>query len=86
MPRVSMSHFGSAPLLGKFETVQVGNPKIGSEEIVIVRCRYRFRNLLDETMVAEGPRNIFLNQIRKMYPDIFIRVVASAACNATFLS
>ena len=68
----------------KFETVQVGDLKIGSEEVVIVRCRYRFKNLLDETVVAESPRNIVLNLIRKMNPDIFIHAVVNAACDAPF--
>ena len=68
----------------KFETVQVGDLKIGSEEVVIVRCRYRFKHLLDETVVAESPRNIVLNLIRKMNPDIFIHAVVNAACDAPF--
>lgn len=68
----------------KFETIRVEDFRIDSEEVVIVRCRNRFRNLLDETVAAESPRNIVLNLIRKMNPEAFIHAVTNAAFDAPF--
>ena len=68
----------------KFETIRVADLKIDSDEVEIVRGRHRFRNVLDETVVAESPRNIVLNLIRKMNPDIFIHAVVNAAYDAPF--
>jgi hypothetical protein len=40
--------------------------------------------LLDETVVVESPRNIVLNLIRNMNPDVFIQGVVNGAYNAPF--
>ncbi|KAL2898941.1 Scarecrow-like protein 14 [Bienertia sinuspersici] len=45
----------------KWETIRVEDLKIGSDEVVAVNCLYRFRNLLDETIMADSPRNAVLN-------------------------
>ncbi|KAE8683107.1 hypothetical protein F3Y22_tig00111215pilonHSYRG00064 [Hibiscus syriacus] len=45
---------------------------------------YRLRNVLDETVIVESPRNKVLNLIRKMNPDVFILGVVNGAYTAPF--
>ncbi|CBI31657.3 unnamed protein product, partial [Vitis vinifera] len=68
----------------RWETIQVEDLKIDSDELLVVNCNCRFRNLLDETVVVESPRNIVLNLIRKMNPDIFIQGIVNGGYGAPF--
>ncbi|KAJ9684286.1 hypothetical protein PVL29_016662 [Vitis rotundifolia] len=71
-------------LAQKFETVQIEDLKLDNDEVLAVRSRYRFRNLPDETVVAESPRDSVLTLIRKMNPDVFIHAIVNAACDTPF--
>ncbi|KAL2925514.1 Scarecrow-like protein 14 [Bienertia sinuspersici] len=68
----------------KWETIRVEDLKIGSDEVVAVNCLYRFRNLLDETIMADSPRNAVLNLVRKIKPNIFVHGVVNGSYNAPF--
>ncbi|EOY18043.1 Transcription factor GRAS - like 9 [Theobroma cacao] len=68
----------------KWDTIQIEDLRIDSDEVLVVNCMYRLRNLLDETVVVESPRNKVLNLIRKMNPDVFILGIVNGACNAPF--
>ncbi|OMO96790.1 Transcription factor GRAS [Corchorus olitorius] len=68
----------------KWDTIQIEDLKIDGDEVVVVNCMYRLRNLLDETVVVESPRNKVLNLIRKMKPDAFILGIVNGAYSAPF--
>ncbi|OMO59032.1 Transcription factor GRAS [Corchorus capsularis] len=68
----------------KWDTIQIEDLKIDRDEVVVVNCMYRLRNLLDETVVVESPRNKVLNLIRKMKPDVFILGIVNGAYSAPF--
>ncbi|XP_061354235.1 scarecrow-like protein 9 [Gastrolobium bilobum] len=68
----------------KWETVQLEELKIDRDEYLVVTCFYRGKNLLDESVVVESPRNNFLSLIRKINPDIFIHCLINGAFNAPF--
>ncbi|XVE99586.1 hypothetical protein REPUB_Repub03eG0212400 [Reevesia pubescens] len=68
----------------KWDTIQIEDLRIDSNEVVVVNCMYRLRNLLDETVVVESPRNKVLNLIRKMNPDVFLLGIVNGACSAPF--
>ncbi|KAF5193387.1 Scarecrow-like protein [Thalictrum thalictroides] len=68
----------------KWETVQIEDLKIEPGELLIVNCLYRFRNLLDETVVLDSPRNAVLKLIRKMNPAVFIHGIINGAFSAPF--
>ncbi|KAF5742683.1 hypothetical protein HS088_TW09G00734 [Tripterygium wilfordii] len=68
----------------KWDTIQIEDLKIDKDEVLVVNSIYRLRNLLDETVIVESPRNIVLNLIRKMNPDIFILGTVNGAYNAPF--
>ncbi|KAK8596327.1 hypothetical protein V6N12_064824 [Hibiscus sabdariffa] len=68
----------------KWETIQTEDLKIDSNEVVAVTSLFRFRNLLDETVVLNSPRDSVLNLIRKIKPDVFVHSVVNGSYNAPF--
>lgn len=68
----------------KWETIRIEDLKINTGEMVVVNCRFRFRNLLDESVVVESPRNIVLKLIRKMNPDLFVHGIVNGAYGVPF--
>ncbi|XP_065877434.1 scarecrow-like protein 14 [Euphorbia lathyris] len=68
----------------KWETIQIDDLKIQSGEVIAVNCLFRFKNLLDETVVVNNPKNIVLNLIRKINPKIFIQSIVNGSYNAPF--
>ncbi|KAG8496394.1 hypothetical protein CXB51_007595 [Gossypium anomalum] len=70
----------------KWETIRTEDLKINSDEVIAVNCLCRFRNLLDETVVLNSPRDTVLNLIRKINPDVFVHSVVNGSYNAPFLS
>ncbi|KAJ7961404.1 Scarecrow-like protein [Quillaja saponaria] len=67
-----------------WETIQVEELKIDNDEVLVVNCLYRAKNLLDESVAADSSKNIFLNLIRKINPDLFIHGILNGAFNAPF--
>lgn len=68
----------------KWETIQMEDLKMDPDETLVVNCMYRFRNLLDETVVLDSPRNAVLKLIRKMNPAVFIQGIVNGAYSAPF--
>lgn len=68
----------------KWETIKVEDLKIQSDEVVAVNCLYRFKNLLDETIVVDSPRNAVLNLVRRIKPNVFVHGVVNGSYNAPF--
>ncbi|XP_027343400.1 uncharacterized protein LOC113855970 [Abrus precatorius] len=67
-----------------WETIQIEELKIERNEVLAVNCLVRFKNLLDETIEVNSPRNAVLNLIRKMKPDIFVHSLVNGSYNAPF--
>lgn len=76
--------FEYTPIARKWENIQVEDLKLEQDEVLVVHCLFRFKGLLDETVVIDSPRNIVLNTIRKMNPDVFIHGVVNGAYSAPF--
>ncbi|KAJ4832132.1 hypothetical protein Tsubulata_038672 [Turnera subulata] len=68
----------------KWETIQLGDLKINDGEVVVVNCLFRFKNLLDETVVVNSPKTAVLNLIRKINPKIFIHAIVNGSYSAPF--
>lgn len=68
----------------KWETIKAEDLKIEDDEVVAVNCLFRFKNLLDETIVVDSPRNAVLGLIRRIKPDIFVHGVVNGSYNAPF--
>ncbi|KAJ4725789.1 Scarecrow-like protein [Melia azedarach] len=67
-----------------WETIQIEDLKINSNEVLAVNSLFRFKNLLDETVEVNCPRNTVLGLIRKMSPDIFVNSIVNGSYNAPF--
>ncbi|PKI39367.1 hypothetical protein CRG98_040233 [Punica granatum] len=68
----------------KWESIEVEELKIDKEEVTIVNCMYRFKNLYDETVMENSSRDIVLNLIRKINPTLFIHGIVNGTHNAPF--
>ncbi|KAG8078455.1 hypothetical protein GUJ93_ZPchr0007g2997 [Zizania palustris] len=71
-------------IASRFEAVRMEDLHIEDDEILIVNCMFRFKTLMDESVVAESPRNMALKTIRKMNPHLFIHGVVNGSYNAPF--
>uniref|UniRef100_A0A0D9V7N7 Uncharacterized protein n=1 Tax=Leersia perrieri TaxID=77586 RepID=A0A0D9V7N7_9ORYZ len=71
-------------IASRFDAVQMEDLHIEEDEVLIVNCMFRFKNLMDESVVAESPRNMALKTIRKMNPHLFIHGVVNGSYNAPF--
>ncbi|XP_057981074.1 scarecrow-like protein 30 [Malania oleifera] len=68
----------------KLEMVQMDDIKIDRDEVLVVNWKFPCKCLLDETVMFESPRDMVLNLIRKMNPDVFIHAVLNANHGAPF--
>ncbi|XP_058755647.1 scarecrow-like protein 14 [Vicia villosa] len=69
-----------------WETIRVEDLKIKSNELIAVNCSMRFKNLLDESIDANSPRNTVLNLIRKINPNIFTLSIVNGSYNSPFFA
>jgi hypothetical protein len=68
----------------KMESLRKEDLDIDPEETLIVNCLFQFKNLMDESVVIESPRDIVLNNIRKMQPHTFIHAIVNGSFSAPF--
>ncbi|MCL7047570.1 hypothetical protein MKW94_011454 [Papaver nudicaule] len=68
----------------KWETIQLEDLKINKDEHLVVNCIYRMRNLLDETVILDSPRNAVLKLVKKMNPAVFVHGIVNGAYSAPF--
>jgi hypothetical protein len=71
-------------IASKWETICAEDLKVGKDDVVIVNCLYRFRNLIDETVAVDSPRNRVLNTIRQVNPAIFIHGIVNGSYSVPF--
>jgi hypothetical protein len=68
----------------KMESIRKEDLNIDPDEVLIVNCMYQFKNLMDESVVIESPRDVVLNNIRKMQPHTFIQAIVNGSFSAPF--
>ncbi|KDP42246.1 hypothetical protein JCGZ_02976 [Jatropha curcas] len=68
----------------KWETIKYEDLNIDRDEMTIVNCLYRLRNLPDDIVVANSARDAVLKLIRQIRPDMFIHGVVNGTYNAPF--
>ncbi|KAE8688892.1 Scarecrow-like protein 30 [Hibiscus syriacus] len=68
----------------KWETIQLEELKINKDEVVVVNCLYRLKNLPDDTVSPTSARDTVLKLIRRINPECFIHGVANGTYNAPF--
>jgi hypothetical protein len=68
----------------RMESVRKEDLNTDPDEVLIVNCMYQFKNLMDESVVIESPRDAVLNNIRKMRPHTFIQAIVNGSFSAPF--
>lgn len=68
----------------QWETIQLEDLSIDPDEVLVVNCMYYLRTLLDETVMVDNPRDIVLDLIRKMNPNVIVLGVVNGAHSAPF--
>ncbi|KAI3788568.1 hypothetical protein L2E82_01338 [Cichorium intybus] len=76
--------FDYNPIAKRWENVNVEDLKIEKDEFLVVNCMYRSKNLLDETVGVDSARNVVLNLIKKINPNVFIHGILNGSYNAPF--
>ncbi|CAO1940233.1 unnamed protein product [Urochloa humidicola] len=73
-------------IAAKWEMVRVDDLNIDPDEVLVVNSITQFQNLMDEgiDIYSPSPRDVVLNNIRKMRPDAFILSVVNGSYNAPF--
>ncbi|PNX88262.1 SCARECROW-like protein 14-like [Trifolium pratense] len=69
-----------------WEKIRVEDVRIESNEVISVNCMTRFKNLIDESIKVNSPRNAVLHLIRKINPDIFTLSVINGSYNSPFFA
>ncbi|KAF5954221.1 hypothetical protein HYC85_007077 [Camellia sinensis] len=68
----------------KWDTIELDELKFNRDEVLVVNCLFRLRNVPDETVLANSPRDIVLNLVQRIKPDMFIHGVVNGMYNAPF--
>ncbi|MBA0609803.1 hypothetical protein Godav_010740 [Gossypium davidsonii] len=68
----------------KWETIQLEELKITKDEVVVVNCMHRLKNLPDDTVSPTSARETVLKLIRSINIELFIHGVANGTYNAPF--
>ncbi|KAK5810366.1 hypothetical protein PVK06_025678 [Gossypium arboreum] len=68
----------------KWEAIQLEELKITKDEVVVVNCMYRLKNLPDDTVAPTSARETVLKLIRSINPELFIHGVTNGTYNAPF--
>ncbi|KAK2996055.1 hypothetical protein RJ640_022172 [Escallonia rubra] len=68
----------------RWDTIQLEDLKIDRDELIVVNSLYRLRNVPDETVVVNSPRDNVLKLIRSINPDMFIQGILNGTYNAPF--
>lgn len=68
----------------EWESIRLEELKIERDEVIVVSSLYRFRHLLDETVVLNSQRDAVLNLIKRINPDVFIHGIVNGAYSAPF--
>ncbi|KAF5954223.1 hypothetical protein HYC85_007079 [Camellia sinensis] len=58
--------------------------KIDRDEVLVVNCLLRLRNVPDETVLVNSPRDIVLNLVQRIKPDMFIHLVVNGMYSTPF--
>lgn len=74
----------------KWDEIKVEDLDIDRDEIVVVNCLYRLKNVLDETVEVthnnKNPRDAVLNLIKEINPHYFVHGIVNAMYNASFFT
>ena len=68
----------------KWETIQLEDLKIDKNELIVVNCLYWLKNIPNETVAIDCPRDTVLKLIKRIDPDLFVHGVVNGTYNAPY--
>ncbi|KAK1355520.1 scarecrow-like protein 30 [Heracleum sosnowskyi] len=68
----------------KWDSIQLEDLKIEEGERVVVNCLYRLRQVPDESVVESGARNVVLNLIKRIKPELLVLGVLNGTYSSPF--
>jgi len=71
-------------IAAKWETIKVENIDIDPNEVTVVNCLFQLKNLPDETVTTDSPRDVVLKLIRKINPHVFVHGIVNGSYSAPF--
>ncbi|XP_078180809.1 scarecrow-like protein 34 [Carex rostrata] len=71
-------------IAAKWETIKVENIDIDPNEVTVVNCLFKLKNLPDETVTTDSPRDVVLKLIRKINPHVFVHGIVNGSYSAPF--
>ncbi|KAI5321927.1 hypothetical protein L3X38_030999 [Prunus dulcis] len=66
----------------KWETIRLEELQIDRNEVIVVNCMHRLKQIPDETVMMNNPRDAVLNLIKRINPDLFMHGVVNGTYNA----
>ncbi|KAJ3676401.1 hypothetical protein LUZ60_003813 [Juncus effusus] len=73
-------------IAAKWETIRIEDLKIKKDEVIIVNSLNQFRQVGDETITLESPRNQVLNLIWRIKPRLFIQGIFNRTYSPFFIT
>ncbi|KAF8665927.1 hypothetical protein HU200_054012 [Digitaria exilis] len=75
-------------VMKKWEDVCIKDLSIEIDEVLVVNDLFNFSSLMDESVLFDdpSPRDIVLNNIKKMKPDVFIQSIVNCSYGSSFLT
>ncbi|XP_025791277.1 scarecrow-like protein 34 [Panicum hallii] len=75
-------------IMMKSDKVCIEDLKTDDDEVLVVNDLFNFSTLMDESVFFDhpSPRDIVLNNIRNMRPNVFIQSIVNYSCGSSFLS
>ncbi|PKI31414.1 hypothetical protein CRG98_048201 [Punica granatum] len=68
----------------KWDTVRTEDLKLRNDELIVVNSMFRFKNLLDETVALNNPRDSVLKLIRRINPSLFLQAIVNGSYSGPF--
>ncbi|KAJ1261210.1 hypothetical protein BS78_09G010800 [Paspalum vaginatum] len=68
----------------RYENIQIEDLSIEEDEVVIINCMYRMKNLGDETIAMNSARDRVLRIMRRMNPKVLILGAVNASYSSPF--
>ncbi|KAI4306710.1 hypothetical protein L6164_029965, partial [Bauhinia variegata] len=68
----------------KWETIQIEEFNIDSNELLVVNELMRFKTFLDDTVEVNNPKNAVLKLIKMINPNIYVQTIINGAFNSPF--
>lgn len=68
----------------RWDTITSEDLVIDKDEMLVVNCLYRLRNVPDETVIQSSPRDSVMNLIKKLNPDMFVHGILNGTYSAPF--